>query len=255
MTLKEIEEHIKKMLVDDALDFLNSQEISSAGFKKLKEKLLKKKDENSKEVERFRTLMQFEKNAYESGYKFVAGIDEAGRGPLAGPVVAAAVILPQDCFIEGLDDSKKLSAAKREELYDEIISKALAYKVCLEDNNVIEEINILNATKKAMKDAVVGLEIVPDILLIDAVRIDGLEIEQMPIIQGDAKSASIAAASILAKVTRDRLIENLDSQYPQYGFAKHKGYGTKEHISAIKQHGLCPIHRISFCTNFTAKEI
>lgn len=199
-----------------------------------------------KEYERYRGMMHYEFAAIKKGFEYIAGIDEAGRGPLAGPVVAAAVMLSKDTFISGLDDSKKLSEKKRELLYDEIIEKALAYGIGIVDEKYIDEVNILNATKKAMCKAVSSLKLKPDILLVDAVTLDDIDIKQLSIIKGDKKSVSIAAASIIAKVTRDRIITEMDLLYPQYGFKKHKGYGTKEHIEAIKKYGFCPIHRMSF---------
>ena len=180
----------------------------------------------------------------------ICGIDEAGRGPLAGPVVAAAVILPKDCQILYLNDSKKLSQQKREFLYEEITKKALAYGIGMASPGRIDEINILRATYEAMSQAVEKLGILPDILLNDAVTIPGIDIMQVPVIKGDAKSVSIAAASILAKVTRDRMMTEYDKIYPQYGFAKHKGYGTALHIEALHKHGPCPIHRRTFLKNF-----
>lgn len=182
--------------------------------------------------------------------KFVAGIDEAGRGPLAGHVYAAAVILPENLVIEGINDSKKLSEKKREELYDIIIEKALAYKICYADSETITEINIRNATLKAMKEAAEGLEIVPDRLLVDGNALPNTKIPAEYVIKGDSKSMAISAASILAKVTRDRYIKELDEIYPQYGFAKNKGYGTAEHIAAIKKYGPSPVHRKDFIKNF-----
>ena len=176
--------------------------------------------------------------------RVICGVDEAGRGPLAGPVSVAAVIMPLDDVIEGIDDSKKLSESKREALYELIIKKALAYKCVMKDNTVIDEINILEATKAAMREAIDGLSIKPDLILIDAVKL-GYE-NEMPIIKGDATSYNIAAASIIAKVSRDRLMREYDAMYPEYGFAKHKGYGTKAHIDAIRLHGACPIHRRTF---------
>ena len=190
---------------------------------------------------------------YEGQYKecrFICGIDEAGRGPLAGPVVAGAVILPADCEILFLNDSKKLSAAKREELYDEIMEKAVAVGVGMASPARIDEINILQATYEAMRTAVSELGVEPDILLNDAVTIPEITIPQVPIIKGDAKSVSIAAASIIAKVTRDRLMVQYEEVLPGYGFAKHKGYGSKEHIEAIRRLGPTPIHRRTFIKNF-----
>ena len=182
--------------------------------------------------------------------KLVAGIDEAGRGPLAGHVYAAAVILPENLVIEGINDSKKLSEKKREELFDIITEKALAYKICYADSETITEINIRNATLKAMKEAAEGLEIIPDKLLVDGNALPNTKISAEYVIKGDSKSMAISAASILAKVTRDRYIKELDEIYPQYGFAKNKGYGTAEHIAAIKKYGPCPVHRKDFIKNF-----
>jgi ribonuclease HII len=170
---------------------------------------------------------------------------------LAGPVVAACVLLPKGCLIEGVNDSKKLSAAQREKLYDIIVDKAISIGTGIIDEKCIDEINILNATKLAMKNAVAQIKPCPDLLLIDAVTLEDVKIAQLPIIKGDALSISIAAASIIAKVTRDRIIDQADDIYPQYGFKRHKGYGTEEHINAIKKYGICPIHRISFTKHFT----
>ena len=203
-----------------------------------------------REKERLDAMWRFEREARESGFRIIAGIDEAGRGPLAGPVVSAAVILPEQYRLFGLDDSKKLSERQRENCYERITQDAVAWGVGLCDHEEIDRINILNATIKSMETAISELEARPDCLLIDAVRLKNVDIEQMPIVKGDALSLSIAAASVLAKVTRDRLMLAYDSQYPGYGFAKHKGYGTKEHIAKIKELGLCPIHRASFCVSF-----
>ena len=180
----------------------------------------------------------------------ICGIDEAGRGPLAGPVVAGAVILPKDCEILFLNDSKKLSEKKREALFLEIQEKAEAWSVGVVGPEVIDEINILQATYQAMRKAIAGLKVQPELLLNDAVTIPGVEIPQVPIVKGDAKSLSIAAASIVAKVTRDHMMVEYDQIYPQYGFGKHKGYGTAAHIAALKEYGPCPIHRRSFITRF-----
>ena len=190
---------------------------------------------------------------YEDTYAAVSaicGIDEAGRGPLAGPVVAGAVILPKDCEILFLNDSKKLSEKKREALFLEIQEKAEAWSVGVVGPEVIDEINILQAPYQAIREAIAGLKVQPGLLLNDAVTIPGVEIPQVPIVKGDAKSLSIAAASIMAKVTRDHLMVEYDQIYPQYGFAKHKGYGTAAHIAALKEYGPCPIHRRSFITRF-----
>ena len=190
---------------------------------------------------------------YENKYKGkrIAGIDEAGRGPLAGPVVCACVIMPldEDKLIDGINDSKKLTEKKREELYDKIKERAIAYSIVEVDERTIDRINILNATKLGMKRALDGLKVKPDIVLIDAVKID-TDLPQDNIIKGDAKSYNIASASILAKVYRDRLMKKLSEKYPQYNFAKHKGYGTKEHIENLKKYGKCELHRETFIKNF-----
>ena len=189
---------------------------------------------------------EYEKQAMAEGYNVVCGVDEAGRGPLCGPVCAAAVILPLDCEIEGINDSKKLSEKKRDMLFDIIKEKALAYSVVMVDAQTIDEINILQATFKAMREAVEGLSIKADIALIDGNQKPGLSIEERTLVKGDAKSISIAAASILAKVTRDRYCLEMDEKHPEYQFAKHKGYGTKLHYEMIAEHGICPEHRKTF---------
>ncbi len=201
-------------------------------------------------IEKYERLSSYEQEYLAKGFTNIAGIDEAGRGPLAGPVVAGACILDPDYKILGLDDSKKLSAKKRDMLYDEIVEHALCYEVVRVEAEVIDEINILEATKRAMRNCVSGLRekgFDPSVLLIDAVKLDGTGVKEVvPIIKGDANSNSIAAASILAKVTRDRIMEEYDSVYPGYGFAGHKGYGTAAHYKAIRELGMCPIHRRSF---------
>ena len=192
-------------------------------------------------------MYSFETECNSQGYQLVCGVDEAGRGPLAGPVCAAAVILDPKQVIDGLNDSKKLSEKKREELFTHIVEKALAFHICMADSKTIDDINILQATMQAMKQAVEGLEIKPDFVLIDGNKCPDLgEIPSMAIIGGDGKSASIGAASILAKVTRDRYMKELGQKYPQFGFEAHKGYGTKAHYHAIAQFGICPEHRITF---------
>ncbi len=206
---------------------------------------------NEKEEARLIELSKFEKEYNSKGYEYIAGIDEAGRGPLAGPVVAAAVILPKGCMIEGVNDSKKVSEKKREKLYDVIIQNAVAWGVGIKDNIVIDDINILEATRLAMHEAICNLKHKPDFILIDAEKkVDTNGIPYLPIIKGDALSISIASASIIAKVTRDRIMRTFSKIYPEYGFEKHKGYGTKMHIEAIKEYGLTPIHRRSFTKNF-----
>lgn len=203
-----------------------------------------------KELERLTVLKQIETKLYEEGVETICGIDEAGRGPLAGPVVVAAVIMPKDSMIEGVNDSKKVSEKKREALYEQITKEAISYAVGIIDQKEIDQINILNATKKGLTEAIKGLEVKPERILVDALtNIDTCNIPYTSIIKGDAKSYSIAAASIIAKVTRDRIMREWDELYPQYGFEKHKGYGTKMHIDAIKEYGLCPLHRLSFVKN------
>ena len=204
-----------------------------------------------KELERLINLKQIEKELYEKGFEYICGIDEAGRGPLAGPVVVAGVIMPKDSMIEGVNDSKKVSEKKREKLYDLILEEAISYSVAVIGQDVIDDINILNATKQGVTQVVEGLDIKPNLIIVDALtHIDTKGIPYESIIKGDAKCYNIAAASIIAKVTRDRIIRQWDEIYPQYGFAAHKGYGTAKHIAAIKEYGLCPIHRKSFTKKF-----
>lgn len=205
-----------------------------------------------KELERLEAMRSFEREY--AACAAICGIDEAGRGPLAGPVAAGAVILPKDCVILYLNDSKKLSPARRDALFDEIREKAVAFSIGISSPERIDEINILQATYEAMRKAVEGLSVTPDLLLNDAVTIPEVGIRQIPIVKGDAKSVSIAAASILAKVTRDRMMEEYDAMWPEYGFAKHKGYGTAQHIAALKEYGPCPIHRRSFIGHFVPAE-
>lgn len=193
--------------------------------------------------------LEFEKKWFNKGYKIVAGIDEAGRGPLAGPVVAAAVVMPTDELIEGVDDSKKLSEKKREILFEEIKSKAISYCIAEVSEKEIDEINILEATKNAMKNAEKGLAIMPDITLVDGIDLH-LPFNAEYIVKGDAKSYSVACASILAKVYRDRLMKEYAKEFPEYGFEKHKGYGTKVHIDKIREIGPCRLHRKTFIKNF-----
>lgn len=204
-----------------------------------------------KEEARLIELKKIDKEFFDKGVKYIAGIDEAGRGPLAGPVVVASVILPQDSIIEGINDSKKVSEAKREKLYDIIINEAISYGVGIIYQDEIDEINILQATKKGLTEAIKQMEIKPNIIMVDALSgIDTLGIPYKSIIKGDAKCYSIAAASIIAKVTRDRIMREWDKVYPEYGFGSHKGYGTAKHIAAIREFGPCPIHRKTFIKNF-----
>ncbi len=198
--------------------------------------------------------LRFEKEAKEQGYSLVCGVDEAGRGPLAGPVCAAAVILPDDCVIDGLNDSKKLTEKKREALFDVIKEKAVSYSIAMASEKEIDEINILQATYLAMNRAVKGLDVTPDFVLVDGNRDPVVGIPTKTVIKGDALSSSIAAASILAKVTRDRFMLELSEQYPEYQFPKHKGYGTKLHYEMLEKHGISPIHRRSFLKKLTGEK-
>lgn len=204
-----------------------------------------------KELDRLKNLKKDEESLYSSKIKYICGIDEAGRGPLAGPVVVGAVILPVDSLIEGVNDSKKISEKKRERVFEEIVSTAISYSTGIVDQRTIDEINILNATKLAVKKAIEGLEIKPDLILVDALTgIETFGIPYKSIIKGDAKEYSIAAASIIAKVTRDRMMLEWDKVFPEYGFAKHKGYGTASHMQALKENGPCMLHRKTFIKNF-----
>ena len=203
---------------------------------------------HEKELARTEKMKEYEKKY--AAFSYICGIDEVGRGPLAGPVVAGAVILPRDCDILYLNDSKQLSEKKREELYSVIMEKAVATGLGFVAPKRIDEINILQATYEAMREAISKLNPQPELLLNDAVTIPGVSIRQVPIIKGDAKSVSIAAASIIAKVTRDRLMVRYDAVYPEYGFASHKGYGTQAHVEALMKYGPCPIHRKTFITHF-----
>lgn len=218
------------------------------GVQALVVKAKKRIEALEQEMLRTEEMKRYEKEYAQCGY--ICGIDEVGRGPLAGPVVACAVILPKDCNILYINDSKKLSEKKREELYDVIMKEAVAVGIGYATHTRIDEINILQATYEAMRDAISKLEVKPDILLNDAVTIPGVDVRQIPIIKGDAKSMSIAAASIIAKVTRDRLMVEFDKAYPEYHFAENKGYGSAVHIAAIKEVGPSPIHRQSFIKNF-----
>ena len=204
-----------------------------------------------KERNRLENLKGYEKNLYKNGIKYIAGIDEAGRGPLAGPVVVGVAIMREDSFIEGINDSKKISESKREKLYEKIIEEAIDWSVGIVDQTEIDRINILNATKEALHKAIEKLNIKPERILVDALdHIDTCGIPYTSIIKGDAKIYSISAASIIAKVTRDRIMREYDTIYPQYGFSKHKGYGTAAHIQALKEFGPCAIHRETFIKNF-----
>ena len=204
-----------------------------------------------KEFERLTNLKSIETELYKKGFEHICGIDEAGRGPLAGPVVVAGVIMPKDSMIEGINDSKKVSEKKREKLYDIILEEAISYSVAIIGQDVIDDINILNATKQGVTKVVEKLDVKPNLILVDALtHINTKGIPYDSIIKGDAKCYNIAAASIIAKVTRDRIMRQWDEIYPQYGFINHKGYGTVKHIEALKEYGPCPIHRRSFIKNF-----
>ncbi len=255
-TISEIKAEFSKLDINQYSEFRRQYQTDTrAGVRKLIE--LSHKKETALEAEKLRTeQMKLYEHKYEDlGY--LCGIDEVGRGPLAGPVVAGAVILPRDSKILYLNDSKKLTAVKREELYDVIMKEAVAVGIGMASPERIDEINILQATYEAMRQAVSKLAVVPQLLLNDAVTIPEIIIPQVPIIKGDAKSVSIAAASIVAKVTRDRMMEEYDKVYPEYGFASNKGYGAQAHIEALKKYGPSPIHRRTFITHFvqTPKDI
>ena len=247
-----IRDILKAADTDMLPDFINEySQDERAGVQALVQKARKRMADIEKERLRMEKMSEFE-NKY-ADFSCICGIDEAGRGPLAGPVVAGAVILDPSVEILYLNDSKKLSAAKRDELYDIIMEKSISAAVGIVGPEVIDEINILQATYEAMRNAVHKLSVLPDILLNDAVTIPGLPMKQVAIVKGDARSKSIAAASIIAKVTRDRIMEEYDRQYPEYGFASHKGYGSSAHIEALEKYGACPIHRRTFMKNFNVK--
>ena len=249
-SVKEINEIIESISPNEYLkyiDILKDDERKSV--KNIAIKLAKKLDNIRGENERLEMINTFENEGYQKGYTYIGGIDEAGRGPLAGPVVAAVVVFKPGTKIEGINDSKKLSEAKRDELFDIIKEQALDYGIGIVQKDEIDEYNILNATYMAMKKAINCLKKTPDYLLVDAAHVPDVNIDQKSIIKGDSKSISIAAASILAKVTRDSLMYEYDKMYPEYGFASHKGYGTDQHYKAIREHGITPIHRKSFLKN------
>lgn len=248
-TIQEVKNTLNAASIEDLKEVMKAfEDDARAGvqneLKKAATRLLK----YEQEVQRTYALSKYERKY--ADYAYVCGIDEVGRGPLAGPVVAGAVILPKDCDILYINDSKQLSEKKREELYDIIMEKAVAVSVGYASVERIDEINILQATFEAMREAISKLSVSPDILLNDAVTIPQVTIPQVPIIKGDAKSISIGAASIIAKVTRDRLMVKYDSIFPEYGFASNKGYGSATHIAAIRKIGPCPIHRRTFIGNF-----
>lgn len=247
--ISEIKSELAAISIDKTGSFINEYEADPRpGVRALIERARKNLEKYNAELDRIYRISEYERKYGE--YRYICGIDEVGRGPLAGPVVACAVILPKDCCILYVNDSKKLSETKREELYDEIMDKAVSVGLGSVDNERIDEINILQATYEAMRQAIGKLDPQPDILLNDAVTIPEVSIKQVPIIKGDAKSISIGAASIIAKVTRDRMMKEYAEKFPEYGFADNKGYGSKKHIDAIKKYGPCALHRRSFIGNF-----
>ncbi|MCD8090335.1 MAG: ribonuclease HII [Clostridiales bacterium] len=249
--VKEIEEILKNTSPEDIFEAVSEfEDDERSSVKKAVLAALKRYNKYLDETERVKGLWAYEEELFSEGNNYICGVDEVGRGPLAGPVVTAAVILKKGCFIPYINDSKKLSEKRRGELYGLIIENAEAVSVAMESHDVIDGINILQATLRAMKNAVTGLEVKPDFVLVDALTIPGLAIPQKGIIKGDSQSISIAAASIIAKVTRDRLMVKEAEKYPGYGFERNKGYGSAEHIRAIKEKGLCPIHRRSFTKGF-----
>lgn len=249
--IAEIKRELNNCSIEELDSFINEYKNDvRLGVKKLAESAEKKIEKYNKELERLENITKYERKYQSMGIKYVGGIDEVGRGPYAGPVVTACVILPEGCMIEGVNDSKKLSQKKREELFNIIKDKALCIGVGIVDNYEIDEINILQATYKAMRAAVENMDIKPQQLLVDAVTIPDINIPQEPIIKGDAKSISIGAASIIAKVVRDRMMVEYAKKYPQYGFESNVGYGSKYHEEAIRKYGLCDIHRRSFTKKF-----
>ena len=249
MKIAEIRDILKQ---DDVPDEVMKEILADSrkGVQQLVSSYMRRLERESRERLRVESLYEVESEFYKRGLTHVVGIDEVGRGPLAGPVVACAVILPKDCDILWLNDSKKLTAKKREELYDVILEGAVSVGIGMASPERIDEINILQATYEAMRQAVSRLSVQPQLLLNDAVTIPEIQIPQVPIIKGDAKSVSIAAASIVAKVTRDRMMEEYDKVLPEYGFASNKGYGSAAHIEALKKYGPSPIHRKTFITHF-----
>ena len=244
-TIKEIQQRLE--LVTDLADPFLAEAANDlrSGVQKAIEKRKRVIQAELDEDLRLEQMLRYEKELYKAGYQAIAGIDEVGRGPLAGPVVAAAVILPPGCKIKGLNDSKKIPKKKHQEIYQTVMNKALAVGVGLIDNEIIDQVNIYEATKLAMKEALSVLSHKPDYLLIDAMKLD-VDIPQESIIKGDANSQSIAAASIVAKVTRDKLMADYDKEYPGYDFAQNAGYGTKSHLQGLERHGVTPIHRKTF---------
>ena len=244
-TIKEVKEQLAILRELDDPRWASFEEDSRTGVQAAIRKRRKTILAELAEEERLETLLNYEKSLYARGIELIAGVDEVGRGPLAGPVVAAAVILPKLCKIKGLNDSKKIPKSKHEAIYNQVMKEAVAVGIGIKDNYVIDDVNIYEATKLAMIEAIEKLNPQPEHLLIDAMNLD-LPIEQTSIIKGDAKSLSIAAASIVAKVTRDKMMADYEQEFPGYAFAKNAGYGTKEHLSGIDKFGVTPIHRRSF---------
>lgn len=254
-SISEIKEILRSCSMEELPEQMKQfEEDSRKGVQTALASFRKKYEKHQQELARLDEILTYERGLWEAGYDLIAGIDEVGRGPLAGPVVAAAVILPKECKIEGVNDSKKLSAKKREELYDIILEKAVSYGIGVVSNERIDEINILQATYEAMREALSQLQPKADYILADAVTIPMVSTPQRGIIKGDAKSMSIGAASIVAKVYRDRMMEAYEEVYPGYGFASNKGYGAAEHIEGIKKQGITPIHRKTFVKNFLPRE-
>lgn len=248
--ITEIQKEYKEASIDSLPSFIEEYiNDGRPGVSKIINQAMNRMEKLRLEKERIERLKEYEYKYWEK-YDFIGGIDEVGRGPLAGPVVTACVVLPKDCDILYINDSKKLSASKRDELYEEIMAKALSVSIGVVSEARIDEINILQATYEAMRQAILECKVQPQLLLNDAVTIPGVTIPQVPIIKGDAKSISIGAASIIAKVTRDRMMVEYEDIYPEYHFASNKGYGSQEHIEALRKYGPCPIHRRSFIGNF-----
>lgn len=249
-SVNQIKQHLSSVDLDKIPEaikiYLEDERIS---VKKLIEQYQKKYIKYQNELQRIKEISKYETELYQKGKTFIAGIDEVGRGPLAGPVMTCAVILPKDCNVLGINDSKKLSASQRENICIQLKKIAIDISISKVEADEIDKINILQSVYKSMKQSVNNLNTKPDIVLVDAVSIPDINVEQLSIVKGDAKSISIAAASIIAKVTRDKLMDEYSKKYPEYGFERNKGYGTKEHIDAIKEYGLCPIHRRTFVKN------
>lgn len=256
LTVNEVHEMIDEIDIKEYPMYINLfKKDTRKAIQKLGSQLDRQYNKYLQEIKRIESMKAYEKKLYHSGCQFVAGIDEVGRGPLAGPVVAAAVVLPKDYQVLGINDSKKIPEKKREALAEDIHKHARAIGIGIVDREIIDEINILNATKRAMREAIEQLSIEPDHILIDALTLDGIETKQTAIIKGDQKSISIAAASIIAKVTRDRMMCDYHEQYPYYDFISNKGYGTKNHYLGIERYGVSPLHRRSFLKDILKSKI